>query len=85
MEVGDLVCQGTRVIAMRSRGKPMPPSKMTGIVIAIRDIPPARHNEKERLRNLVDMLGRQVDVMWSNGKLSKNFAENSLEVISESR
>jgi hypothetical protein len=30
---------------------------------------------------MMTMLGRQVDVLWGNGRLSKNFAENSLEVI----
>jgi len=29
------------------------------------------------------MLGRQIDVLWENGKLTENFAENSLEVVSE--
>jgi hypothetical protein len=28
-------------------------------------------------------LGCTVDVLWSNGKLTKRFAENSLEVISD--
>jgi len=30
-----------------------------------------------------EVLGRTVDVLWANGKLTKGFAENSLEVISD--
>jgi len=54
-----------------------------GIVIDIRDMAPPRPEETEALRQMMTMLGRQVDVLWENGKLTKNFAENSLEVVSE--
>ena len=64
---------------MRKDGKPVSPSKMVGTVVAIREIP-------ERVKNSpkgkwAHLLGRTVDVLWSNGKLNENFAENSLEVL----
>ena len=83
MKVGDLVVQGTRVMKIHKGGKPCTLGTMMGTVVAIREMPPACENEKERLRDFMDLLGRQVDVLWQSGKLSKNFAENSLEVVSE--
>ena len=80
MKVGDLVQQGSRLIEMKKGGKKQDPSKRVGIVIEIREIPPEMLNGRS---DWAKMLGRTIDVMWDNGKMSKNFAENSLEVISE--
>jgi hypothetical protein len=32
-----------------------------------------------------EWLGRSVTVLWSNGRLTENMAENSLDVIDEDR
>ena len=78
MKVGDLVVQGNRVLMIKGSKRK---SKMIGVVVAIRDMPPARPEETEVLRQMMAMLGRQVDVLWPNGHVSKNFAENGLEVV----
>ena len=81
MKVGDLVQQGDDVIKFKGKNPPAK-SKRVGVVIEIHEIPvecPSRRSDWARF------LGRTVEVLWDNGKISKNFAENSLEVISESR
>ena len=83
MKVGDIVRQGDRVVKFKRNGKPWR-GTCFGIVIDIRSMPPARPEETEALRQMMNMLGRQVDVLWGNGKLTENFAENSLEVVCES-
>ena len=80
MKVGDVVRQGSRVIKIRGKKR----SKIVGTVVAIHDLP----DELTMFRNAgwSKLLGsRTVDVLWSNGKLSENFAEHSLEVINENR
>ena len=77
MKVGDIVRQGTKLIQMKENGKPRPPSKMIGTVIAIKENkldPSIPEGWKQRL-------GRSVDVMWSSGRITEGFAENSLEII----
>lgn len=83
MKIGDIVKQGDRVVKFKGRGQPKR-SEHLGIVVDIREMPAARENETQRLRDMMDMLGRQVDVLWETGKLTKGFAENSLDVVSES-
>lgn len=81
MKVGDLVKQGTRVMKMHKGGKPMPPSRMMGMVVAIRTLP--EEMKTSRNGNWSKLLGGStVDVLWFNGRLVKNFAINSLEVVS---
>ena len=80
MKVGDLVQQGSRLIEMKKGGKKQDPSKRVGIVIEIREIPPEMLNGRS---DWAATLGRTVDVLWNNGKLTKGFAENSLEVIND--
>jgi hypothetical protein len=73
MKVGDVVIQGDKLIKLKG----MPRSKMLGVVITIHD-----HNQDQRIPDgWRKNLGRLIDVMWSNGKISKNFAENSLTVV----
>ena len=79
MKIGDIVRQGDRVIKLKGIKR----SKQLGIVVAIRDMPPARPEETKVLRQMMDMLGRQIDVLWENGKLTKGFAENSLDIVVE--
>jgi len=83
MKIGDVVRQGNRICKLGRNGKPVSSPTSLGIVIDIRNMPPARPEETAALRQMMHMLGRQVDVLWGNGRLTKNFAENSLEVVSE--
>jgi hypothetical protein len=83
MKVGDIVKQSNKIMKMSKGGKPREPSKMVGVVVEIRNQLPPKEQETEWLRGWMAQLGRQVDVLWGSGKLSKNFAENSLEVIDE--
>ena len=85
MKVGDIVRQCDKIMKMSKGGKPWEPTRMVGIVGAIHEHGLPEENETELLKtkvqNIIDLVGRPVDVLWSNGKLSKNFAENSLEVV----
>jgi|APSaa5957512576_1039674.scaffolds.fasta_scaffold34584_2 hypothetical protein len=81
MKVGDLVRQGNRVINLHKGGKPMPPSRVMGMVVAIRDLP--EEMKVSRNGNWSKLLGGgTVDVLWFNGRLIRNFAMNSLEIVS---
>jgi hypothetical protein len=81
MKVGDIVRQTDKVLKMSKGGKKTPSPKALGVVVEIRNQLPPKKEETERLMKMMALLGRQVDVLWSSGRLSKNFAENSLEVI----
>jgi len=55
-----------------------------GVVVDIRDLPhPPKEKETTQILNLMKLVGRQVDVLWASGELSKNFAENSLVIITD--
>ena len=82
VKIGDIVMQGDRVIEFKGRQK----SRALGIVVEIHEDPvPTTWPEdwKEKRSRWSKMLGRRVDVLWGSGKLSKNFAENSLEIIDD--
>lgn len=80
MRVGDLVQQGTRVMEIRNSGELQRPSRMIGTVVALHDLPPEM--KASRNGDWSKLLGtKTVDVLWSNGRLMENYAENSLEVI----
>jgi len=79
MKVGDLVQQGTRVIKFKGENAPKK-SRRVGVIMEIHEIPVEMLNGRS---NWAATLGCTVDVLWSNGKLTKRFAENSLEVISD--
>ena len=87
MKVGDIVKQGDKILKMSKSGKLREPSKMVGIVIAIHEhlAPSSKETDelKEKVQNIIKFVGRPIDVLWANGKLSKNFAENSLEIVEE--
>jgi len=68
---------------MKRKGKTQKASPLVGVVVEIREQDIPKKEETEWLRGWMSRLGRQVDVLWENGRLSKNFAENSLEVIDE--
>ena len=81
MKVGDLVKQSDKILKFRGKNAPAR-SNILGTVISIRDEVFPEHWEESETRNqLAKMLGRRVDVMWSTGRLSEGFAENSLEVV----
>jgi hypothetical protein len=84
VKVGDIVRQNDKILKISKGGKPRIIPPVVGVVVEIRNQLPPKKQETEKLRSWMAMLGRQVDVLWANGKLSKNFAENSLEVVSES-
>jgi len=74
MKVGDLVRQGDQLVTMKGRA----PSKLLGVVLEITD-----SSFPEKLKGWQKLIGRTVSVLWENGRLTENMAENSLEVISE--
>ena len=80
MKVGDLVQQGSRVMEIRKSGKKQAPPKRVGIVLEIHDL-----SEEMMVRQpaWAKVLGRTIDVLWDNGKITEGFAENALEVISD--
>ncbi len=79
MKVGDLVQQGDDVIKFKGENAPEK-SKRVGVVIEVHEIPVEMLNGRS---DWAAVLGRTVDVLWNNGKLTKGFAENSLEVIND--
>jgi hypothetical protein len=87
MKVGDMVRQCGKIMKMSKDGKPVKSSTMVGIVVAIHEHELPDHDDSKRLKektlNIINLVGRPVDVLWANGKLSKNFAENSLEVVKD--
>jgi len=83
MKVGDIVRQSDKIMKMSRGGKKTDTSKTVGVVVEIRNQLPPKKEETERLKAMMTLLGRQVDVLWATGRLSKNFAENSLIVVSD--
>ena len=80
MKVGDLVQQGSRVMEIREGGKKQASPKRVGIVLEIHEQP---DDIQIRRADWAKFLGRTIEVLWDNGKITKNFAENSLEVIGD--
>ena len=80
MKVGDIVRQGVRVVEIRKGDKKQTLPKMIGTIVAIRALP--EEMKKSRNGDWSKLLGtKTVDILWSNGRLVENYAENSLEVI----
>ena len=77
MKVGDIVRQTNKLVKGDLQGN----TKTLGVVIEIKDFPPDMKNSRNG--DWMTMLGRGITVMWENGKITKNFAEHSLEVLSE--
>ena len=74
MKVGDLVRQSGQMV------KGLKVSTRVGLVLAMQEHPEWM---KERHEGWVDLLGRTVTVLWSNGKVHETYAEGALEVVSE--
>ncbi len=82
MKLGDLVKQNGNLVVFKGKKTP-DTGKRTGIIVALHD---GWMPEEVRVKNQgwATRVGRSVDVLWDNGHLSTGFAENALEVISES-
>lgn len=74
MKVGDLVRQSGKMV------QGIKVSTRVGLVLAIQEHPEWMKDKHERW---VDLLGRTVTVLWSNGKVHETYAEGALEVVSE--
>jgi hypothetical protein len=83
MKVGDIVRQNNTLLEMRSGGKRRQAPELIGVVVDICDQEVPKENESEWLRSWMSQLGKLVDVLWSNGRLTKNFAEKGLDVVKE--
>ena len=82
MKVGDIVRQNNKLIEVRTNSKkPLP--ELVGVVVAMRTQSLPKVQETEWFRSWMDRLGNLVDVLWSNGNLSENFAEAALDVVNE--
>jgi len=81
MKIGDTVRQNFKLIEFRGSKVPKRPDQV-GVVVEVSD---RRHEFPEKYAKWAEWLGRSVTVLWSNGKLIENMAENSLDVIDESR
>ena len=85
MKVGDLVIQSNRVLKIRHTEDPKR-MRSVGTIIAVHTPVRAGDGDGGGYSQWTKWLGGiLVDVVWSCGKVSQNFAANSLEVISESR
>ena len=82
MEVGDIVRQNNKLIEVRSNSK-KPRAELVGVVVAMRTQSMPKVQETEWFRSWMDRLGNLVDVLWSNGNLTENFAEAALDVVNE--
>ena len=87
MKVGDIVRQSVNNGLITITGKLAENSKrgeMFGTVIGIEEGMWPKDWEIQEHHKMWEMrIGRRVDVLWSNGKVSYNFAENALEVVIE--
>ena len=84
MKIGDVVIQESELIKLKGKL----PSESLGIVVDIHDW---KNNEgdypddvSDFQKSWLEKLGRRVDVLWSNGNVTKSFAESSLKVVSKS-
>ena len=86
MKVGDLVKQninnGLVQIKSSPRGDSKPGKQTLGTVIAIHDgVWPNDWELSDHQRQWEMKVGRRVDVLWTTGHITKNFAEHVLEVV----
>ena len=77
MKIGDIVKQTDKLIKISGRT----PSTNLGTVIAIHEQIPEGIKVSEHQRKWLEHVGRRIDVMWQNGRLSVGFAEKSLVVV----
>ena len=77
MKVGDIVRQHGNFV----KGNLKTNTKTLGIVLEIQEFP--EHFKSTHNCDLIKSLGRGITVIWANGKITANFAESALEVVSE--
>ena len=82
MKVGDIVKQSGKLLRMTKGGKPIKPSQMLGVVLAIEPLDPKFAAVQPKW---AEHIGRPVKVMWNNGVVKENYAEGALEIVSEAR
>ena len=82
MKVGDIVRQNNKLIEVRSSSK-KPRAELVGVVVAMRPQSMPKVQETEWFRSWMDRFGNLVDVLWSNGNLTEDFAEAALDVVNE--
>ena len=80
MKVGDLVVQKDKNPVISLKGFQKSGKKIVGIILKVREQPPEMWKYHPQWAKA---LGDTVDVLWSTGKLSENFASAGLEVVSE--
>ena len=83
MKVGDMVRQNNKLVEIRTKGRAKETPEIVGVVVAIRAQSMPKVQETEWFRSWMDRLGNLVDVLWSNGELTENFAEAALDVMNE--
>jgi len=85
MKVGDLVRQNPNNGLIKITGKLSGKNKgkrMLGTVIAIHDgVWPKDWDLSDYQKQWEMKIGKRVDILWSTGQITKNFAENVLEVV----
>ena len=81
MKVGDTVKQNFKLIEFRGSRAPKRPDQV-GVIVEVSD---RRDQIPKKYAKWGEWLGRSVTVLWSNGRLTENMAENSLDVINEDR
>jgi len=82
MKVGDIVRQSGKLLRMNRGGKPIKPSQMLGVVLAIEPLDPKFAKSQP---GWAKRIGRPITVRWNNGTVKENCAEGALEIVSEGR
>lgn len=86
MKVGDLVRQNPNngLVKIKNHKSVKMDVSTIGTVIAIKEgIWPTGWQLSSEQKKFALKIGRRVDVLWSNGKISENFAESVLEVVKD--
>ena len=86
MKVGDLVRQNPNngLVKIRNHKSAKVDVSSIGTVVAIKEgLWPKDWDISEEQRVFEMRIGRRVDVMWPNGKITENFAEHVLMVVED--
>ena len=86
VKVGDLVKQNPNngLVKIKSHKSVKVESTSIGTVIAIKEgLWPKDWDVTEEQKMFEMRIGRRVDVMWPNGKITENFAEHVLMVVED--
>ena len=86
MKVGDLVRQNPNngLVKIKSHKSVKVDESTIGTVIAIKEgLWPKDWDVTEEQRKFEMRIGRRIDVMWANGRITENFAEHVLMVVKD--